>query len=572
MKNFIHCHVHTHFSNSILTDSPNSPDDYVKKAKELGMKGIIFTEHGNCISWYKKKKLLEENGMKYVHAVEGYVCNHTDQTNSFHILVYAINYDGKNEINRLITKSYLRDGHFYRRPRFTIDELLDCKNIIISTACLAGALNAKEDKSVANKILEWGDKNQGRLFLEIQPHNHPEQIEYNNKLINMNEWGSRYNLIATNDVHYTTREYGDLRKEMQLSKKMNFTDEDSFDLSLKSYDQMLEGFIRQGVDERIAIKALENTNVLYDMIEEYDIDKSFKFPHIYDNAMQEMVNRCLKEFHNKGFTGKQEYVDRLIDELETFKVMGAESYMLLFSDWAKGCLEMDIQWGFSRGSASGSLVSYLLGITDIDPIMWNTSFSRFMNRHRITLADIDVDIPPSQRNQAKKWFYNHPKLNCSEIIAHGTEQEKGSIDAICRSMNISLDDAKKIKSNISDARKSGDWDELFEKVDGLNGCVVSISSHPAGVLVSDLDIESELGLITITDKTADGGARSVCQLNMKELEELGYVKADALGLANIGVINQTFKYINKNRLNPQTCDFNDMNVWNEIRTSPVGIN
>ncbi|MGL5191817.1 MAG: hypothetical protein ACRC7S_19420, partial [Cetobacterium sp.] len=123
------------------------------------------------------------------------------------------------------------------------------------------------------------------------------------------------------------------------------------------------------------------------MIEVYDMDKSFKFPHIYDNAMQEMVNRCLKEFHNKGFTGKQEYVDRLMDELETFKVMGAESYMLLFSDWAKGCLEMDIQWGFSRGSASGSLVSYLLGITDIDPIMWNTSFSRFMNRHRITLAD-----------------------------------------------------------------------------------------------------------------------------------------------------------------------------------------
>lgn len=182
-----------------------------------------------------------------------------------------------------------------------------------------------------------------------------------------------------------------------------------------------------------------------------------------------------------------------------------------------------------------------------------------------------MDIPPQQRELAKKWFYQQKGLNCSEIIAHGTEQEKGSIDSICRALNISLEEAKKIKSNISDARKSGEYEELFELVDNLNGCVTSISSHPAGVLVSDLDISSELGLITITDKEAEGGARSVCQLNMKEIEELGYVKADALGLANIGVINKTFEYIGKERLNPQTCNFEDDKVWEEIKRSPIGI-
>lgn len=182
-----------------------------------------------------------------------------------------------------------------------------------------------------------------------------------------------------------------------------------------------------------------------------------------------------------------------------------------------------------------------------------------------------MDISPKQRELAKKWFYDHPKLNCSEIIALSSEQEKGSIDLICRAMNIPLDEAKKIKSNITESKQKEEYRELFEMVDRLNGCITAISSHPAGVLVSDLNIQEELGLITIKDKDDPKGFRVVCQLNMKELEELGYVKADALGLANIGVINQTFKYIGKERLNPQTCDFNDENVWNEIKKSPVGI-
>lgn len=385
MKKFVHCHLHTMFSNSILVDSPNSPDDYIKKAQELCITGIIFTEHGNCISWLKKKNALEKAGLKYIHAVEGYVCENLESKESHHILVYAMNYEGKNEINRLITKSYLRDGHFYKRPRFTIDELLDCKNVIISTACLAGVMN-KGSEEIYNKLLTWGIANSNKFFLEIQPHKHPEQIEYNKKLIEISKTYS-LNLIATNDTHYIDVNAGNLRKEMQLSKKMNFGDEDYWDLSLKTYDQMLLEFMNNGFDKDVIEKALDNTNLLYSIPEEFEMDKSFKFPHIYDNAMNEMVDRCLKAFHLKGMTGKIEYIDRLMDELETFKVMGAESYMLLFSDWQIGCSKMGIQWGFSRGSASGSLVSYLLGITDIDPIMWNTSFSRFMNKHRITLAD-----------------------------------------------------------------------------------------------------------------------------------------------------------------------------------------
>ena len=258
----VHIHLHTDRSNSILTDSPNNLHDYINKAKEIGLKGIIFTEHGNCISWYHKKKYLEENGFKYIHAVEGYVCSDIESKESYHILVYALNYNGKNEINSLITKSYRRDdGHFYKRPRFTIDELLSCNNIIISTACLAGVLSVGSE-NIYNKLLQWGIKNKDRFFLEIQPHNHNGQIEYNKKLI---ELSKKYdlNLIASNDVHYIDNIYRDLRTEMQKSEGMNFTDEDSFDLSMKNYNEMYIGFLNQGLEKDIIEKALKNTEVLY---------------------------------------------------------------------------------------------------------------------------------------------------------------------------------------------------------------------------------------------------------------------------------------------------------------------
>lgn len=382
----VHIHLHTNRSNSILTDSPNDFKDYIGRAKDMGLKGIIFTEHGNCISWYHKKKYLEEAGFKYIHAVEGYVCEDIESKESYHILVYAINYQGKNEINSLITKSYRRDdGHFYKRPRFTIDELLTCNNVIISTACLAGVLNNGTD-IIYNKLLQWGVNNKDKFFLEIQPHNNEHQIEYNKKLIDLSK---KYDLqlIASNDVHYVDHTYGDLRKEMQKSKSMNFEEEDSFDLSMKTYNQMYLEFMNQGLEEDVIKQALDNTDKLYDIPSEYKMDKGFKFPHIYDNPMKHMVDRCIANFHKRGFDGDKRYIDRLMMELNTYKKLGAESYMLLFDDWHKGCKDMGIDWGFSRGSASGSLVAYLLEITDVDPIIWNTSFSRFMNEQRVTLPD-----------------------------------------------------------------------------------------------------------------------------------------------------------------------------------------
>lgn len=595
MIRMVHTHLHTSGSNSILADSPSSIDDYIKKAKETGI-SFIVTNHGNNIGWYNNKIKMEKAGLKYIHAFEGYVCESLEDKKSYHVGVYAMNNNGRLEINDLITKSYVKDGHFYRRPRFSIDELLACENVLITTACIGGVMNSDV---IMDKLVIWKHAKE-RLFLEIQPHNDESQIEMNFRVFRLaDEYGLK--IISANDVHYANKDDDSIRKSMQLSKGMKFDYENEWKLHYKTVEEMEKEY--RDCDEAymevgyILNEAINNTVLLYDMCEEYEIDTSFKYPHLYKNPTKEISERCIKRFKELGYYGKKEYVDRLVEELETYKVLGAESYMLLFSDWIKGCKDNSINVGFSRGSASGSIVSYLLGITEIDPIMWGTSFSRFMNKDRISLADIDIDLPPNRREEASQWFYTVNGLNCSKILTLGTEQMKGSVDMVMRASGLSMDErrpiADKLKSTFESFHNSmvgkglakalgssmhliDDLDGLLEKYEcmeykkyaekvlGVSGTITKIGSHPAGVLVSDLDIDREVGIIRIADER-------VSQLNMKELEAIGYVKADALGLANIGVINRTCNYVGIERPSPQTINVNDDKVWENIKQSPVGI-
>jgi DNA polymerase-3 subunit alpha len=230
----------------------------------------------------------------------------------------------------------------------------------------------------------------------------------------------------------------------------------------------------------------------------------------------------------------------------------------------------------------------------MDSLMWDMSFERFMNPLRQGLADIDLDIQPSRRQEARGWFFNHPQLNSSDILTFGTVAYKGACDTIIRTSELTKQQGEQLKEMYADirtefelsdsdlfreklpisidelAKRMGDYGGLIRKVILLEGCTVSVGSHPAGVLVTDLDIRKKIGIITMEDKET-GDYKLVSQCDMKELDYMGYVKADALGLSTVGAINKTVKYLGQEFPEPQHFDFHDEKVWEDIKKSPCMI-
>lgn len=390
-KKIVNTHLHTCFSNAILTDSTNVPSDYVTVAKEKGINGLIFTEHGTALQWYKKKKLLEANDMKYIHAVEGYCCDGIEDKKNYHILVYALNKEGAREVNQLISNAYKREGQFYKRPRMMIDEIIQCENIAIATACLAGVFSREtKEAPIYQKLLQWGFEHKNKFFMELQPHNNPDQINYNKELIQL---ASLYELqlIVSNDTHYTDEKGKQARFDKQVAKKIQFSDEDSFDLSLKSYDEMLSSFLELGFDENIIKRAIANTNVLFNMVKEFEVDKNFKMPNLYATPNETLIDRITVILRNDKKPYSQEYLDKRIkgvmQEIGVIAKLNVSSYLLMISDWINGLRKEGVRVGYGRGSVNGSIVAYLMGITEINPQKWNTLFFRFLNPEKISMPD-----------------------------------------------------------------------------------------------------------------------------------------------------------------------------------------
>ena len=219
--------------------------------------------------------------------------------------------------------------------------------------------------------------------------------------------------------------------------------------------------------------------------------------------------------------------------------------MLLQEDIINFCHKNNIWQGYSRGSVSGSLISYTMGITDADSVKFNLIFERFMNPERVSLPDIDTDFPPSQREIVKQYIVNKPGIYCSDIVTFNTIALKGAIRDVGRSLEIPLSEVDKIAKNIEvdEDKYRKQYPELFKYVDLLNGVNVSVGSHPSGLLISPVTINDNIG--TFTTSTSD---YLISQINMKEVDSLNYVKLDLLGLDNIELINKTYEMANIERL------------------------
>ena len=569
-NNYTILHLHTDFS-SVTTniDSVTKYTDYIDKAKELNMKAIAFSEHGNMFSWEKKMQYCKDNNIKYIHGVEAYVTENLEEKirDNYHICLYAKNTEGFYELNKLISNaSNRKDGHYYFSPRITFDELLNISNnIIVTTACLGGILAKNSiNLNIKNKFIEFLLKNKDRCFLEIQHHLVPDQINYNKYLYELHKKTGIELTIGT-DTHALNNEHLAGRIMLQKAKGIYFSDEEGWDLSLKSYNELIEIYKKHDYIPINDIKrALENTNKIADMIEGYEIDFSTKYPKLYDNPEKVFKEKVLDGIKKKGidkYDNFQEYKDRINEEFKVYKKLDAIDYMLLETKILEDARKNGIQYGYGRGSVNGSIIAYLLGITECDSIKYNLNFFRFLNPDRASMADIDVDFCKKDREWVKEYLFKMDKVYCADIITFNTIADKGAIRDMGRALEIPLKEIDYICNNLDDKEEEfrEQYKELFKYVDIVKGTIVSAGVHASGTMVSPIPLDTNIGICSLSTTN-----KPVTMIQMKEIDALKFVKLDLLGLDNIGVINETCKLAGIERLNPDNMDYNDDKVYNSI--------
>lgn len=547
------------------------------------MKAMAFTEHGSVFSWVNKKRHIEKAGMKYIHGEEFYVTKTiepgeygvpTKIRDNYHCSLYAKNFEGVKELNQLSSASFNRqDGHYYYAPRITLDELINTSdNIIVSTACLGGILHNGED-DVREVFINFLIQNKHRCFLEIQHHSDAagEQGAYNKYLFSLSK-SIGIPLIAGTDTHALNAEHMVGRAILQKAKKVHFADEDSWDLTFKTYDELVAAYKKQNVlPMEVVLEAIENTNRLADMVEEFPLDESYKYPHLWADSEGTFLRKIEEGIVRRGvdkYPNYQEYRDRIEEELKAYRHNGAIDFMLLMEDILNWCRTQDIQVGYGRGSVNGSVIAWLLGITEMDSIKHNLNFERFMNIERVSLSDIDTDFPPSRIEEVKDYIFSKTGLYCSDIITFNTIADKGAIRDVGRALEIPLDEVDEIckafESNEEKLRKK--YPELFKYVDLVKGVIVSVGSHPCGCIVSPESLTDNAA--TFTTSTSK---YPISQIYMKEVDGLNYVKLDLLRLDTIELINDTCKLAGIPRLTPDNVDINDVAVWNSMRDDSTGI-
>ena len=581
-NNYVVYHLHTEQS---LLDSCTNYKDYVDKAVELGQEAIAFTEHGNVFTWVEKKMYCDAKGIKYIHGVECYLTEQVEPKvrDNYHTILLAKNYEGVKEINRLCYIASQPD-HFYYRPRLSFDEFLGISdNVIKISACLASPLNLHGENETRTSVPV--DLVRHYDYLEIQAHDFREQILFNQSLIN---WSRELGipLIAGTDTHNLNQYKAECRTMLQYSKNIDFGNEDTFDLTYKSYDELCDMFQKQGLDKEIYLEAINNTNIMAESVEDFELDTSFKYPILYGEQDEQILLERLREKYKekvaKGIIDKskaKEYGDKIKEEFAVFHKVGMGGFMLFMSELVSWCWDNDIPIGYCRGSVGGSEVAYLSDITDVDPVVWHTMFSRFCNEHRKEIGDIDIDISPDQRELVYQYIIDRFGVeNTAYILASGTLQSKGAIDDICRALrhkaekvgedcNYTLKVADEIKKEFEQDEEATrkKYPKVFYYYDGMLGCVISQSQHPAGIIASPINLIDNYGGFI----NADG--QVVLPINMEEIHEINLVKYDLLGLQNVQIIRDTCRLANIPYPKSNEINWNDEKVWEDMITSPVGL-
>jgi len=591
--NYVGLHVHTHYS---LFDGIATPQEYVDRASKLGMNALAITDHGSLSGHREFYRSAKEKGIKPILGLEGYMCadisdkrdksERTGQQDLVynHIILLAKNQKGLENLNKISEISWT-DG-FFKKPRFDFEILQKYKEgIIVTSACPSSVIvKALEEQefALAKKHIGWFKDNFGSdYYIEVMPHNTPEINKY---LIDLaDEFNIR--VVVTPDCHHSDESQKHIQefkllmnthakvqkdttyaKSTKIDSMMERLDylygEDrqitfnKFDIHLLSYEEIKAAMEKQGIDRE---DIYSNTLLLAKTVEDYDIKDGLDLlPVQYKNPDQELANLAFAALEekrlNSNWLGNDIYEQRLDEELFIIRDKKFAPYFLVVQNMISWAKKEGILVGPGRGSSAGSLVCYLLGITDIDPIEHGLLFFRFINPERNDFPDIDTDIQDTRRDEVKDYLVRQYR-HVASIATFLQFKDKGVVRDVARVLDIPLTDVNKVLKLVDTwdefcSSKNTLWfREKYPEIeiygDQLRGRIRGTGIHAAGVVTSKNPIFRYAPLETRSSPGSDDRI-PVVGIDMEEAEKIGLIKIDALGLKTLSVVKDCIDMVKQN--------------------------
>jgi len=607
---YVGLHVHTHYS---LFDGVATPEEYIDRAVDLGMPALAITDHGTLSGHRELYRGAKAKGVKPILGIEGYMCQDRFDTRDKkersgdldlvynHIVLLAKNKIGLENLNK-INEIAWTEGYF-KKPRFDF-EILEkySEGIIVTSACPSSVLVKaleNEEYAVAKKYIDWFKRVfKDDYYIEVMPHN---EAKINKQLLSL---ADEYDVkaIVTPDCHHSDKEQREIQefklllnthakveKDHTYEKSKKHKDMmdrldylygkdrqitfNKFKIHLLSYEEIKSAMQMQGIDrEDIYLNTIEIAN----KVQDYDIKENLNLlPVQYRNPDKELELIAFEGLKEKGFENNKEYVDRLKEELSVIKDKKFGPYFLVVQNMISWAKKQNILVGPGRGSSAGSLLCYVLGITDIDPIKHNLLFFRFINPERNDFPDIDTDIQDSRRDEVKDYLVRQYR-HVASIATFLQFKEKGVVRDVSRVLNIPLPDVNKVLKLVDTwdefcRSKTTEWfREKYPEVEiygeQLRGRIRGTGIHAAGIVTSKDPIFRYAPLETRSSPGSDVRI-PVVGVDMEEAEKIGLIKIDALGLKTLSVIQDTIKAIKENHyvdINLLNIDMEDKNIYDML--------
>ena len=548
-------HKHTHYSDIKTLDCISKPEDYIKRAVELGHTTYFTTEHGFQGNIYEAHTLCEQYGIKCIYGVEAYYVDDMHDKSSrsnYHLMLVAMNDNGRKEINKIMSLANT-DG-FYYKPRIDLKCLLSLtpSDVIVTTACVASPMFKGDnwEENFLKPVFKHFGKN---LYLEVQNHNEDVQIKHNAKLLKVKE---KYGigLIHANDSHYIMPEDAKYRDLFLNAKGMYYEDESNFILDYPDSNTIIERYRIQGVlnDEQIQ-EALNNT-LIFDNAESIKLDKEFKIPKITDGnsdmVLRKIISEAWKE-EKKHIRPERikEYEQAIYYEMDIIKNCGMADYFILDHKIIKKAVNEynAVLTRSGRGSAVSFYVNRLLGLTEIDRLKSPITLypTRFMSAERIlssrSLPDIDLnfaDVEPVIK--ASKDILGEDGIYY--MVAYKPLQESSAFRLWCKANGYHIDEYNEVAKDLENHLEDKKWKQVIEDSKIFRGVIESIAPSPCSFLLLDKPISEEVGLLRVGDAK---GYTMCCAIDGYNCDVYKYLKNDYLTVKVYEIIDKVYKLIGR---------------------------